>query len=193
MDLSVVEPALLALLARLTGVEPACCVLENAPRPRTNGALVLLSLVSLTTVGDDSAAWTFTAHADPLQEMVPRAEGWREAVYQVAVETAVDQRPATSARQLAERCRTRLRWESAGAELNAAGCALATVGPATIADYPADGRLVSRVLFEVRLNGYASEADAAGATSYIATVDVEGAVERPDGTPLPATLQTNTG
>jgi hypothetical protein len=108
---------------------------------------------------------------------------------QVSVEVTTDQRPGYNAAALTERARTRVRWPRALAMLEAAGLALATVGPATQADYPADGRLVSRSLFEVRFNALAVEADDAGRTSYIATVELDAAVKRPEGTDLPATLQ----
>jgi hypothetical protein len=193
VDLATVEPALTALAATVTGVESACCVFENAPRPRSNGALVLLSWVSRSAVGIDETSWEYAANADPLLEMTPTVEGPREASLQFAVEVIADQRAGHSAAALIERARTRLRWPSSLAALQAAGLALATIGPATTADYPADGRLVSRSLFEVRLNAAAREADTAGRTSYIATVATEGTVKRPDGTAVPATIQPTTG
>lgn len=189
MNLATIEPALVQWAAALTGVEASCVLWENAPRVRHNGRLVLLSWVSRTGVGVDATAWNYAANADPLAEMTPSAEGARELVVQVSVEVTTDQRPGYNAAALAEQARTRIRWPRALAMLEASGLALATVGPATQADYPADGRLVSRSLFEVRFNAVASEADAAGATSYIATVGATGTVRAPDGTDVPSTLQ----
>lgn len=193
MNLATIEPALRALAATLTGVEPACCVFENEPRPRSNGALVLLSWVSRAPVGIDETEYVYAANADPLLEMTPTVHGPREASLQFAVEVIADQRSGFSAAARIEAARTRFRWPSALAALSAAGLALATIGPATTADYQADGRMVSRSLFEVRLNATSSEGDAAGRTSYIVTADVSGTVNRPDGTPVPDTLQPTTG
>lgn len=189
MNLATIEPALVTWAAALTGVEVGCVLWENAPRVRHNGRLVLLSWVSRTGVGIDSTAWTYAANADPLAEMTPSTEGNRELVVQVSVEVTTDQRPGYNAAALTERARARIRWPRALAMLEDAGLALATVGPATQADYPADGRLVSRSLFEVRFNAVASEADVDGRTSYIATVGATGTVKEPDGTDVPSTLQ----
>lgn len=189
MNLATIEPALVTWAAALTGVEASCVLWENAPRVRHNGRLVLLSWVSRTGVGTDGTEYVYAADADPLAEMTPTTSGNRELVVQVSVEVTTDQRPGYNAAALTERARTRIRWPRALAMLEAVGLALATVGPATQADYPADGRMVARSLFEVRFNAVASEADVDGRTSYIATVELDAAVERPDGTDLPATLQ----
>lgn len=188
MDLARIEPALAALAATLTDVEASCCVWQNAVRPRHNGRLVTLSWVSSVGVGVDETKWAYAANANPLLEMTPTIEGPRFAVLQVAVES-LDQRPGYTARHLAERARTRLQWPSSLAALKAVDLALAGVGNVTMADYPVDGRMVSRCLMEVRLNGKAREADAAGRTSYIATVQVAATIARPDGTSVDVDLQ----
>lgn len=193
MDLATIEPALAALAATLTGVEATCCVFENAPRPRANTALVILSWVSRSGFGTDETSWEYAANADPLLEMTPTVQGPRVASLQFAVEVFADQRPGHNAASLIERARTRLRWPSSLTTLSAAGLALASIGAATQADYRADGRMVSRSLFEVRLNGASTEADTAGATSYIADADVTGTVTDAEGTALPETLQPTTG
>lgn len=190
MELATLEPALVTLVAALTGIEASCVVWENAPQPRHNGRLVRLSWVSRTSVGIDETTWSFSADEDELREMTPAVEGLRELSLQVAVEVTADQRPGYNAAALTDRARTRMRFPSSLAALAATGAALATVGPATQADYPDDnGRMVSRSLFEVLLNSAARETDAAGATSYIANVESAGTVQEPDGTDAPDTLQ----
>lgn len=191
MDLATIEPALVTLAAKLTGVPAAACVWENAGRPMAapGGLTVLLSWVSRTGVGQDGTAWAFEAGPDPLVEMVPTTHGSRAARWQLAVEVTTDQRPGYNAASIIERARTRLAWPSSLAALEAVELALAEVGTATQADYPADGRMVSRSLFEVALNGVANEADADGRTNYIDTVEVTATVQNAAGADLPSTVQ----
>ena len=66
---------------------------------------------------------------------------------------------------------------------------MAVTGQIIVADYTADDLVVSRRLFEVRLNAVARETDAAGATSYIATVIADADISNPAGTELPETIQ----
>lgn len=188
MDLATIEPALCALAATLSGLAPAACVFENAPRP-VAPAVVLLSWVSRSGVGLDGTAWSFEDAADALDEMTPATHGAREGVLQVAAEVYADQRAGHNASAIVERMRTRFSWERVAETLRAVDLAVATVGPATMADYVADGRMVSRSLFEVRLNAIASEADTDGRTSYIATVELDATVRLADGTALPSSLQ----
>lgn len=194
MDLATIEPALCALAAALTGVTAACCVFENAPRPMSpDGRVVILSWVSRASVGQDGLRWDYAAADDPLDEMTPTVQGSREARLQFAVEVIADQRPGRSAAALAEHARTRLSRPSSRAALEAVGLALATVGPATQADYPGDQRMVSRSLFEVLLNGHASEADTGSRTSYVATVVTVAAIRGVDGVTLPDSIQPSQG
>lgn len=53
--------------------------------------------------------------------------------------------------------------------------------------------MVSRSLFEVRMNAHASEADTAGRTSYIATVESTATIEGVDGVDLPVSIQPSQG
>lgn len=193
MDLATVEPALREVIAACTGIELACVVFENAPRPRHNGRLALLSWVSRTGVALDASSWEYAENADPLLEMTPTAGGAREASLQFAVEVYTDQRPGYSSAALLERARTRLSWPSSLEALRAVGLALATVGAATQADYRADGRMVSRALFEARFNAVDFEADAAGRTSYIATAEVAGTVTDPAGADVSDSIQPTIG
>lgn len=190
MDLATVEPALIAAVATATGIVPACVVFENAPRPMSaDGRLAILSWVSRESVGIDETGWDFEAAADPLDEMTPTVSGSRVAVLQIGVEIVGDQRSGHSAAAIVERARTRIRWPRILDALAAVKVAVAVVGPATQADYPSDGRMVSRSLFELRLNANAVETDAAGRTSYIASVTASGTVLDVDGTALPDSLQ----
>lgn len=188
MNRTTAEAALLSWAALVTGADAAVCQWENAPRVIHAGTLVLLSEVSLAEVGADSAAWSYAANADPLLEMTPTAWGGRLWTVQVSVEVH-DQRAATSARAIAQRAVARASWPRARALLTAAGCAIASVGATRRADYRVDGRMVSRELFELRLNTTVSEADTAGRTSYIATVSATATVVDPAGTALPSVLQ----
>lgn len=189
MNLDVIEPALAALAATLTGVDARLCVWENAVRPAYQSALVLLSWVSTQGVGVDEEKWAYAANADPLLEMTPTVEGPRFAVVQLSIES-IDQRPGYTARHLAERARTRLQWPSSLATLRAADLALAGVGAVIKADYRgSNDRWISRALLEMRLNAKATDADLAGRTSYIATVQAAATFTRPDGTSVDIDLQ----
>lgn len=192
MDLSVAEPALCALVSAVSGLPAAACLFENMPRP-LGSPLALLSWVSRRGVGLDGVTWAYEAATDPMEEMTPTVQGSREASLQIAVEVYADQRSGHNAASIVEHIRTRLDRPSSRAALEAAGLALATKGPATQADYKADGRMVSRSLFEVVLNGRATEADTAGRTSYIATVEVTAALEGVDGDALSDSIQPSQG
>lgn len=192
MNLATVEPALLALVASLSGLPASACVFENAPRP-IGSPLALLSWVSVSGLGQDGVRWDYAAAADPLDEMTPTVQGTREARLQIAVEVYADQRAAYSATALCERIRDRLDRPSARAALEAVDVAVATKGPVTRADYVADARLVSRGLFEVVLNAHASESDTAGRTSYIATVEAVATIRDAGGTTLPVGIQPTQG
>jgi len=188
MDLATIEPALLAAVSTCTGLPAAACVFENAPRPIAP-AVALLSWVSRSGVGIDETSWTYEAAEDPLDEMTPTVEGPRYAVLQVAIEVYGDQRSGHNAASIAERARTRIMLPRVLDALADVSVSVATVGPATQADYTADGRMVSRSLFELRLNATATDTDADGRTSYIATATITATVRDVDGTALSETLQ----
>ena len=194
MNLSEIEPALRTLASNVTGIPSALCVFENAPRPMSpDGRMVILSWISRTGVGQDGTRWDYASNADPLQEMTPTVQGSREGVLQFAVEVTADQRPGYNAAAIIETARTRLNRPSSHAALEAAYLALASIGPATQADYQSDSRMVSRSLFEVRLNAHASEADTDGRTSYIATVEAAATIRNAGGATLPSTVQPSQG
>lgn len=189
MDLASIEPALLDWAAAVTGVERPCVVWENAPRPMTNGRLVVLSWVSIVGAGVDGTTWAYEANADPLLEMTPTVEGQRRAVLQLAVEVIADQRPGHTARAAVEIARTRMQSPSSLAALRAVHLAFAGTGLVTTADYAGDnGRMISRVVCEVNLNGMSAVTDPAGRTSYIAEAEVSATVTRPDGTAVDITV-----
>lgn len=190
MNLLVIEPALCTLAAAVTGIALPLCVFENAPRPQSpDGRMVILSWISRTGVGQDGTRWDYAADADPLQEMTPTVQGSRECVLQFAVEITADQRAGYNAAAILETARTRLNRPSSHAALEAANLALATIGPSTQADYQSDSRMVSRSLFELRLNAHASEADADGRTAYIATVEAEASLANAAGVTFPDSIQ----
>jgi hypothetical protein len=183
-----IEPALLDWAAALTGVERACCHWQNAPRVRHNGQLVLLSWVSNVQVGVDATDYAYAANEDPLLEMTPTVTGNRLAVLQLDVEVHA-QTPGANAAAIIDRARTRLRFPSALAMLEAAGLALASAEPAQTTDYKVDGRFVSRGTMDIRLKALSTETDSAGATSYIATVSTAATVTDPAGDEVAASIQ----
>ena len=194
MNLLVIEPALCTLAAAVTGIAAGLCVFENAPRPQSpDGRMVILSWISRTGVGQDGTRWDYASNADPLLEMTPTVQGSRECVLQFAVEITADQRAGYNAAAILETARTRLNRPSSHAALEAVALALASIGPGTQADYLSDSRMVSRSLFELRLNAHASESDPAGRTAYVATVVATGEVEQIDGTTLPDNIQPSQG
>ena len=168
MDLATIEPALLAWVAALTGVEASCVLWENQPRVRPNTALVTLSWVSIAGVGTDETSWRYAENDDPLLEMSATVAGPRACVLQVSIET-YDQRSGYTARSIAETARTRARGPTSEATLLAAGLGLAGVGDVRNADYRVDQRWIARTVMEFRLNAESRVAD--GHTSYIAEVD----------------------
>lgn len=181
MDLATIAPGLLAIAASLTGVARACCQWENDPRVMHNGQLVLLRWVSEVGVGTDATDYAYAANADPLLEMTPTVTGNRVVVVQLDVEVH-DQRAAVNAHMIASRARTRLQWPSTQAALRALDLAFVKAEQVAVTDYELDGHLVSRRTMDLRFNALSTETDAAGATSYLATVVTTAAVTHPDGT-----------
>jgi len=186
MDLATLEPGLLDWAAAVTGVERACVVWENQPRPRDNGRLCVLSWVSTGSTGTDDVRWVYAENADPLQEMTPVVEGPRTCVLQLSVE-CFDQRSGYTARALLGRAPERIQAPSSLARLKALDLGLADVGPVLNADYPVDDHYVSRCTCDVTLNGTGRFTDTAGRTSYIATVEVSATLTHPDNATSAAT------
>ena len=188
MDLETIEPGLCAWVAALTGVAPACATFENAPRPQAVApGRALLSWVSMPSKGTPGVVWDYDAEAgevDALTEMVPTVLGDRLLVLQVGVES-IDHRPAYSSSALAQRLADRARAPSSDVALEVLNLGLADVGTPTRADYPADGRMVSRAIVEIRFNASFAYNDTAGATSSIDSVTVDATVTGSDGNPLP--------
>lgn len=190
MDFEALQAALAALLlALLPDVTGVAVQWENEPRKMVLGPNVLLSWVSGGGVGVDETRWDDTEAAAQDPNMVPSLVGWRRLVLQVAPETTANQKPATHARTVAEKLRTRLRRESAQAALEAANLGLASVGDVTTADYTADQRQVSRCVFELVLNASSFETVADDAVSSIESVDLTSTVSDAGGTALPAAEQ----
>lgn len=191
MDFASLEPALKAWARALLGwaaTDPV--VFENEPRPRHNGRIATLALVSAVGVGVDETRYEDTGALAPLPNLAPAVVGARVLAVQIAVET-VDQRPGSPhARAALERLRARLRWPSSLAALAAANVALIGAGTTSSADYlSADKRFVARALLEVRLNASSFEADALGATGAIESVAVTSDVTTPADASLPPALQ----
>jgi len=188
MDHAVIGEALRAWASALTGVPAGCVRWEGEPAVQHNGELVVLRWVSETGAGVDATHYDYVENVDPLAEMVPTTTGNRVLVLQVDVEVD-DLRPGTNAQAVASRARTRVRWPRMLALLDAVELAVGAVGQLATTDYTADEHVVSRRSFEVRLNAVAREADPAGATSYIASVEADADIETPAGTELPETIQ----
>ena len=188
MDLEHIEPALCALVAQVTGIEASCVVFENAPRPRFNTFLATLSWVSIVGAGVDETQWDFAADADPLQEMTPSVVGQRKAVLQISV-VGLSQLPGQTARAVLELARTRMQAPSSLAALRAVELAFAGAEAVLAADYVVDGRWHPRATLDVHLNAVSRITDAAGRSSYIATVGAVSTIQNPDGTTAPASIQ----
>ena len=189
MDLSVVAPALSALVARATGITAALVQWENEPRRQHNGSLALLSWVSTPSIGHDETAWAYTdvGEGDPLTEMTPTTRQRVRAVLQVSVEVH-DQRPGVNASAIAQRVPARLRAPSFVAEIAAMGLGLADIGDVRREDYDVDGRFVSRALVELTFNAHTTFVDEAGRNASIAQVEIDATVLSAGGAELPATL-----
>lgn len=187
MDFAAIQTALVALLASLLTDVPGVQVLwENEPRKNAT-TFVLLSWVSGGGVGVDETRWDEDPDAAaPDPNMTPEIVGWRRLVLQVGCERLADQRPAVHARTLVEKLRTRLRRESAQAQLEAANLGLAGLGDATTADYEADDHLVSRCVLELTLNASSFDRSESDAVSSIEHVEVNSTLKDAGGTALPA-------
>ena len=182
MDLATLEPALAAIVRRITdftNVEPVQW--ENEPRKKHNGRIALLSWVSVVATGVDETQWAYAANADPLLEMTPTVIGQRKATLQVSVEVH-DQRAGHTARAVLELARTRLQAPSVLALLAAVGLAFAGTESVLPADYRVDQRWIARAILDVHLNAMSTFADTDGRASYIANVVASANITHPDGT-----------
>lgn len=191
MDLTVIEPGLLAWASALTGVPLPFCLWENQPRVQHQGQLVLLRWVSGAGKGVDGFVYEVDPDVDPAEgpEMMAVSRGPRQLVVQVDVEV-YDQRPGRTARAALERLRDRLYLPSSAALLEAAVVALgAAPGSVLPTDYEGDnGRMVSRATLDVPLNAASVTVDA-GRLYSVATAGLTAALTDPAGTPLPAPIQ----
>lgn len=193
MDLATIEPGLCAWVASLTGITAALVTFENAPRPQfTSGGRALLSWVSMVAKDTPGVEWDYEdqgEEGDALDEMTPTVTGDRVLVLQVGVET-IDHRPGYSASVLAQRLVDRAHAPSSDAALEALNLGLADVGAPQRADYPADGRMVSRAVVEVRFNASFAFTDTDGRTASITSVEVGATVTGANGSALPGSVDS---
>ena len=75
------------------------------------------------------------------------------------------------------------------AALRAVELAFAGAEAVLAADYVVDGRWHPRATLDVHLNAVSRITDAAGRSSYIATVGAVSTIQNPDGTTAPASIQ----
>ena len=181
------DSALLDVASALTGIERVCCQWENDPRVMHNGSLVLLRDVSEVSVGIDATTYDYAADADPLLEMTPIVSGNRVLVVQLDIEVH-DQSRGVNAGAIASHARTRLRFPSVLAMLEAVGLAVVGAEQVVVTDYELDGHMVSRRSVDLRFNGVDSETDTAGRAPYIATVETTATITHPDGSAVAASI-----
>lgn len=190
MDYTAAQPALVAWVKALTGLEVVAW--ENEPRPHVPaGRLGVLSWLPTAGRGVDEVRWEDSNAVAPLPNLEPTVVGVRVLGLQVSVET-LDQRPeAPHARATLERMRDRLRRPSSLAALAAANLGLIGAGDVAPADYRVDKRWVSRSVLDVRFNATSFDRDTDGAAPAIETVRVTSHIADVDGTELPAPEQFN--
>ena len=193
MDLATIEPGLCAWVASLTGIAAALVTFENAPRPQgAPGGVALLSWVSMPAKDTPGVLWDYEdqgVDGDALNEMTPTVLGDRVLVLQVGVESQ-DHRPGYSSSALARRISDRSHAPSSDAALEALNLGLADVGAPQRADYPFDGRMVSRAVVEVRLNASFAFNDTGGRTASITSVEIGATVTGANGSALPDSVDS---
>lgn len=185
MDLETLQPLLVGWVRSLTEVDVV--LFENAPRPHHSGTLVLLSWVSMVSVGVEDQRYEDSERSAPALNLTPQTVGLRLVTLQLSIET-LSQRPgAPNAFTLAERFRSRARCPASLAAIAAMALGLVRVGSTLKADYRVDQRWVSRVIVEVRFNATAFETSSP--INTIETAKVSTALKNPAGDDLPVALQ----
>lgn len=169
IDYAALELALVEWTKTHSGLSQV--VWENAPRPFAQGAYGILAWVSSTSQGVAETTYAESVGAPAGQHYVPTTTDHQVLVVQIAAEAPVEQVNA-SARAAIEQLRLRARTPRALESLAAMGLALASIGSAQRADYPADQRMVQRWLLELRLNAASSFTDTEGAGSTIETTEL---------------------
>jgi hypothetical protein len=177
MDFGAIEQGLSTLIETVSGIPVVCW--ENAIRQRHGGEIVLLSWVSINQRGRDESRIVDSGASAPTPNLTEELYGLRAASIQIAVETNDARGSGPNATAYCERIRSRLGLDSSGESLRALGLAVSTTGAVVRADYSFDGRMVSRSLFELRLNAIALETDAA--IPSIDTVVATSEIESPTG------------
>lgn len=188
MNFETLEPGLVEWVTTLVETTDVVVVWENAPRPRHNGTLVVLSCPAIAQVGRDETRWNHDASAPVLSEMVPTVVGNRIMTLSISLET-LDQTSGTNARALAERVRSRVRWPSSHTTLRTLNLGIIDALQVIRADYRVDQRWVCRYVVDVRLSAIACAEDAAGSTASIRSVGTTATIKNPVGTTLPVPIQ----
>jgi len=193
MDVATVETGLLAWAAQVTGAAAACCWWDSAKRPVTPAGAVTATLSWLPgrSVGIDHEEWAYdeaAGDADPLTEMTPTSRGVRVETLQLSVESS-DLRAGYSATAAAQRVVRRARGTRSRDALRALNLGLADVRGPTRADYPFDGRMVSRALVELSFNAPFAFTDTDARTASIESVALTSTITDPAGAEVSAAVE----
>lgn len=167
MTLADVRAGLQVIAANLSGLD---AYWEDQSRPYINDitrAAVLMSFGPIAPLGRDEIRSTWDASKDHA-EWTDTAIGLRRLPWRIKVES-YEETNASAASSYLEKLRTRLRWMSTSAALNALGCSRATTGQVLDLSVPRDNRMTSIAVLDIGLNCVLQEDDPNGYT-YIATV-----------------------
>lgn len=167
MDLATLDTGLPTFLTALLGIP---CDWRKQPRQVHVSASAQLDILTSNGVGWDE----LTSHDVSGPATTETVYGLREMTIQVTV-WSLSQKLAESARFYLERLRTRLRWSSSLAALDALGIALIGVMPMVLIDAPQDGRTPSQGSLDLRFAFGVAESDAPA--PFIEKVDVNRTVD----------------
>ena len=181
MNLGTLKPQLALWVSGLLGVDPTLMVWENAPRPRVETVFATLSIVTLGGVGTDENRWRFTTDPAPaLNATATVNRNWR-MMFQVSVES-FDQTPGNGALETAMKLCDAWRLPDSLAFLAAQNIGVSDVKDARQADYPVQGRWISRAITQVKINATSTYVASTG-TPTIETVGITSALTDEGGSP----------
>lgn len=168
------RPAILALVNKVMGTQGDCLAIwKDQPNPYTPPAtktLFKLALGPLSVKGaDDEARWSYDSTQPLGEEMQESITGYRLFTLKVLCECS-DQTDGATAFNYLETLRTRLRWSSSRADLNAVNVAIVRCEDIQDLSRTVDNRAASIANLDIRMSTRTNEADP-NRTGYIATVE----------------------
>lgn len=162
---------------------------RGEPQRVVMGPSATIDMISEIGIGTDEVTYTELPVVAPT-ELLPTVHGQREMVIQVSI-WSESQLLDLSARELASRLRTRLRFPSVIEALRGIGLGLVTIGESTHLDVEQSGRRRSGSAIELTLSYGVAETDEPLPFIEVVRVYTDTGLQNAGGTPLAPSLQSD--